>query len=65
MITHHIVIHCDQSPLPLSCQRTVAIKTEHENDDVLIRLAVRKHDWGVEEINGKQKHYCPYHRPVR
>ena len=59
MILHQLVMHCDYSPIPNKCEATVVIVTSHENDDILVRLAMKARDWG--EQNGK--HYCPVHRP--
>lgn len=64
MITHHLVLHCDQNPIPNKCEQRIILLTQHENEEFLIKHALIKRDWGVVEIDGQKKHYCPVHRPV-
>jgi hypothetical protein len=64
---HRIVeIHCDQNPLPNRCSEQLRIDVTLVDQPLNLewyRIFAQKRDWGVVNVNGKDAHYCPAHRP--
>jgi hypothetical protein len=59
------VVKCDQNPLPDRCRQQILLESDTPLPIDVLHKIIRDRDWGIENSEGRETHYCPYHRPVR